>query len=527
MRFEMTVAIVALVGCGENVPEPAVLAGSSDAAPAALIAASAAGVPTDAGISDPSSADASVPDVWSPLTVMALVDPMNYGAVGDGQADDQPALVSAIAALPAAGGIVYIAAGKKFRKEALLYLKKSHVKFWSPDRQGTIRQTIGGVRRKQSILCDHTDGCGFFGVRFESDAVARFDALEDNQISTVGATNSEVVGCDIAGAAATGIFVYAASKRTYLEGNYVHHTWADTIHITGGSREAWAWDNFFFNEDPSKGDDGIACVTYKVDAPRCGDLEWWHNTHLGNTWGRGYSVVGGDHVDIHHNFARDIAAAGIIVASESSYTTPASDHVTIRNNALLHVADIVGHPGILLSGKNPNAGAITNVVLTDNVVVDTESGQAFRQEGNVINVTNAGLTTAASGLPSPVPTKVGITPKATTIMKTRDASFVAADRRKGLYRIHVRAEPRGNGFQQRFEYVVAGAPADVTHWLSSVAARTAILADGTKGGERFVAVYASSPLVASENLREVAFTELRTGDNDGSLAWLWSLLNAP
>ena len=216
--------------------------------------------------------------------------------------------------------------GASFKKTNLLVVTKSHVKFWAPNRQAELFQSVGGQRRRQSMLCRNNTGCGFFGVAFRSDAAARFDALEDNQISADHATLVEVVGCDIRGSAAVGVFLYG-STESYIEGNYIHHTWADHIHHTDGARESWVWGNFIFNDPASKGDDGVACVTYGPTSTRCGDMEWWRNTILRTGWGRGYAVIGGDDIFIHHNWAIGVAGAGLIVASEPAYDSASSERI--------------------------------------------------------------------------------------------------------------------------------------------------------------------------------------------------------
>ena len=49
------------------------------------------------------------------------------------------------------------------------------------------------------------------------------------------------------GSAAVGVFLYG-SAQSYIEGNYIHHTWANHIHHTAGARESWVWGNFIFND---------------------------------------------------------------------------------------------------------------------------------------------------------------------------------------------------------------------------------------------------------------------------------------
>ncbi len=286
---------------------------------------------------------------WSPLTVMAVVDPIDHGAVGDGLADDREAIEAAIEALPDEGGIVYLDRGLRFRLDDVTRIRRDHVKLWSPDGQAEILQRSGDT--DTALICEDVIGCGFFGLRIRADADERRYALEDSQIVADSAEDTEIVGNDISGGPSAGVFFFGGSRGAHVEGNYVHRTWADSVHFTDGTREAWVWDNTFYGEDPGRGDDGIACVTYG-DGPRCGDMEWWDNVHLGSSWGRGYAVVGGDTIAIHHNFARDTAAAGILVASEGSYDTPGSSDIEIRDNVVVGAGRVVPHPAILISALN-------------------------------------------------------------------------------------------------------------------------------------------------------------------------------
>ena len=80
------------------------------------------------------------------------------------------------------GDALYFPKGKTFRKTDVFAIDKAHIKLWAPSRQAAIFGAVLGVKRTQSLLCKAT-GCGFFGLQLETDAVVRFDALEDNQIS--------------------------------------------------------------------------------------------------------------------------------------------------------------------------------------------------------------------------------------------------------------------------------------------------------------------------------------------------------
>lgn len=461
---------------------------------------------------------------WSPLSVMAVENPMTHGATGTGLTSDLSALTATIDALPASGGLVYFPPGKVFRKDDLLVITKAHVKLWAPNGQATLLGKVNGTRRKQSTMCRNTSWCGFFGLKFTSDATARFDALEDNQLSTDNSTDIEVSGCDIDNSAAAGLFFYTSTRRVYVNGNFVHNTWADHVHHTAGTRQSWVWDNFFYNSTSSLGDDGIACVTYCPTCPKCGDMEWWGNTHLGSGWGRGYAVVGGDHIDIHHNWAIKTAGAGILVASEGGYNSATDDDLTVHSNYLNQCGQKIGHANILVSAGNPDAGPISNVAFDSNVSTEGLHGN-YHVEGPVANVTNTNLSQNLADLPSPRPTVASIHTADTAILKTMDTSFVAAAQRTGLYRIHVRQAGDG-GFEQRFEYVIKGTAANVSAFTTArQAAGDRVLEERTLAGTSYAIVLAPQPRSVPANLSGVTFTELRARDNDGTASWLWSRIN--
>jgi hypothetical protein len=470
---------------------------------------------------DPAGADDRE---WAPLTLVEVVEPEEWGAAGDGSTDDTEAIQRAVDALtPQGGGIVWLSAESTYRTTDVIRITGDHIKLWAPNGRAAILATTGGEDRQQALIVDGTTGVGLFGVVLRSDANRRRTALEDSAVALVDATGTELVGLEVTNSASAAIFVFGGSRHTWVEGNHLHHNWADAIHFTDGSRQAWVWDNVIFNEAPAAGDDGVACVTYG-SGRRCGEMEWWSNTHLGGDWGRGLVVVGGDDIHIHHNVVRDTAAAGILVASESSYDSPGSDDIRIEANLVERAGHTVPHPGILVSGLD---GPISGTVLTDNVVLDSHSGEPVRVEGEVVGlVVRDGSDDGASGPPpsgsSGADGNDHDEPKArdTSILATRDVSFVAAGQRRGLYRIQVRGDPE-RGFEQRLEYVVAAAEEDVDLWL----------ADGVEGvrfpspdgngddGDDYIVIRTGTPLELPSALRPVEFEELRAVASDMPQLW--------
>ncbi|MEL7156315.1 MAG: right-handed parallel beta-helix repeat-containing protein [Actinomycetota bacterium] len=462
--------------------------------------------PVDAGRSEPRTDGLDPEEVWAPLDLMTVVDPGEHGAVGDGRADDTTALQQAIDGVPDGGGIVWLAPGRTFRTTDVIRITGDHVKVWSPNGQAEIRPSATIGERRHAVIIDGATGVGLFGPVFRSDGDRRRTALEDSTVVLDGARQTELVGLEITGSPSAAIFVFGASRDTWIVGNDLHDNWADAVHFTDGSRRAWVWDNVISNEGPTLGDDGIACVTYG-GSDRCGSMEWWDNSYLGGGWGRGLAVVGGDTIHVHHNLVIDSAAAGILVASEPSYDTPGSDSIRIEDNVVCRAGHTVAHPGILLSGLD---GAIRDVVVADNAVIDSIAGVPFRAEGDVIDPIVQGTSVVGGGRCEATTTETMGTARATSILTTRDASFVPEATRGGLAQIQVRPTAGGE-FEQRLAYVVAGPRSAIDRWLEGRpgAATRFGSGDGESDRDEYVVLRTGSPLSVPESLRPVGFEELR------------------
>jgi len=221
-----------------------------------------------------------------------------------------------------------------------------------------------------------------------------------------------------------------------------------------------------------------------------------------------------------------VAGAGLIVASEPAYDSASSARIVLANNWIYRSAHTIGHPGILISGLNTAAQPLDTVTLTNNVAVETVTGTAYRAEGSYTNVTNAGLATTAAALPSPIPTMADIRIADTAVLRTRDVSHVAAAFHPGLSRIHVRRAPSGTGFQQRFEYVIKGAPDALTAFVAEQTAAGAVLSEQrTVGAVAHALLLTPAPVTAPATLTPVTFRDLRAGDLAGDLSWLWTRID--
>lgn len=189
------------------------------------------------------------------------------------------------------------------------------------------------------------------------------------------ATNFTVTGLDLDGAAygtppqgmgGGNIFV-RNSQGGEISDNNISYALADSIHITGGSRNIEVTDN---QVDHSL-DDSIAVVNYQDGT---GGVQISDNTVTDNLWGRGITAVGASDVQIQDNVVSGNSAnlAGIYVASEASYHTAAPRNVLVEGN----VVQGTGGPGpghgqiMLFSGNGP----LSDVTVRDNEIRDSKRG---------------------------------------------------------------------------------------------------------------------------------------------------------
>jgi parallel beta-helix repeat protein len=169
------------------------------------------------------------------------------------------------------------------------------------------------------------DSPSLSNVRINYHPVARSGSDHGrNGVWIEGATNFNVSGVTFDGAAygvpprgqgAGDLFVYNSQGGT-LRDNSLSYTWADAIHITGGSRNI----DVTGNRVDHSGDDGIAVVNYRDGT---GGVRINGNTVTNNIWGRGITAVGSSDVQIQNNMisGNEANLAGVYVASEPAYNT--------------------------------------------------------------------------------------------------------------------------------------------------------------------------------------------------------------
>jgi len=220
------------------------------------------------------------------------------------------------------------------------------------------------------------NGPSLSNVRINYHPVARSGSDHGrNGVWVEGANDFYVTGVTLDGSAygvpprgqgAGDLFVYN-SHDGIIEGNTVSYTWADGIHLTGGSRNI----DVSGNRVDHAGDDGIATVSY---GDSTGNIRISDNVVTNNLWGRNITAVGTSDVQIMDNFIDGNASdgAGIYIASEPAYNTPPPKNIQITGNVVQNTGGPgKGHGQIMLwSG----AGPISGVTIKGNEVRDSKRG---------------------------------------------------------------------------------------------------------------------------------------------------------
>ncbi len=287
------------------------------------------------------------------------IDVRTHGAVGDGLADDGPALRRALAAARAAGGLHAV------------YLPPGVHRIVARDDAGMLTLGSGsGGRGRGPVLIGAGHGSVLLGASREHVAVrlagaapvlARVRVLAaDVRIRTSaparaavnlvrGVQGPAVVDCELGPTEETALMSHFANAPL-VTGNRVLGTMADGLHFTHATRGARVSGNLVRRTR----DDAIAVVSYRSHAGRpvavVSDVDIVDNDVGRNRlWGRGIAVVGGADVRIRRNRIVDTNAAGLLLAAEQHYDTAGVHDVVVEDNTIERprVGD-VPHAGVLL-----------------------------------------------------------------------------------------------------------------------------------------------------------------------------------
>ena len=164
-----------------------------------------------------------------------------------------------------------------------------------------------------------------------SSTTKRWSTPASTKLYLAGCSGARISNVLVDGSGSAGVFIQGASNYV-LDTVSVRNTRADGIHNTAGSHDGLIRRCTVANV----GDDGFAVVSYLSDGKQCGNISFESPQFFGNTWGRGFSVVGGHDVVFADIYGQDSDAAMLYFSAEGDpwYTYP-STNVTVSGGTIL------------------------------------------------------------------------------------------------------------------------------------------------------------------------------------------------
>ncbi|MDR6551042.1 right-handed parallel beta-helix repeat-containing protein [Paenibacillus qinlingensis] len=286
----------------------------------------------------------------------------SYGAVATSGTDNTTAINNAITAAKASGSAVYVPSGR-FEHAGLIQL--DGVVMYGSGQSSILaatNQTNQAVRmtNTNAVLTD-LKLTAVTSTRSAANTTCGIyvEGAVTGGTSNIGYFLIERVTVD--GANGAGIMIKGASNGL-VQNNTVTNTLADGIHTTAGSYNIRIHNNNVSNT----GDDGIAVVSYQLKDPQAVHDVWITNNQFSNqpTAGRGMTVIGGNNVTIQNNTITNPLNAGILIASESAYSTFGVNNVTVDNNTITNGGSTTTSHGALMVSSSFNN--VSNVTFSNN-----------------------------------------------------------------------------------------------------------------------------------------------------------------
>lgn len=314
----------------------------------------------------------------------------DFGAKGDGIADDGAAIRAAIASLRN-GGTVVFTKGKTYRKTGTIVVDRPGVRLWGygailyafiPD--VSLLSKLGAAGLSITLQAPST---GVYGLTIVSNLRVRLTGHPNNAAVQVIDHGQEVIDTH-AEYTLTGIFVRGGTQFVIAR-NVVYRTTADGIHMTSGTLGG----KVVCNAVRQNGDDMIAVVNYGDGEPNIGNVLIENNDVAGQYSGRGISVVGGRDVTIRGNMIADTAGAGILINSENAYKTANVRNVLVEGNDIrsVHVKDPPYNPRSPVSRRSAQGAIdvnaqgtrqVSEVLIRDNTIVDAGTDGVYVRGGS-------------------------------------------------------------------------------------------------------------------------------------------------
>jgi hypothetical protein len=263
-----------------------------------------------------------------------------FGAVGDGRTDDSAAIQRALdAAVP--GVTLAFQAGHTYAHSTVLYARRAgtHVSGAATLLATDESQSAFMVRANNVLV----DGGLVFGI---ARTTRRWTTPLQSALVLDGGSGDSIIGIHVTGSAAAGIQVGNRTTNFLVQDVTVADTRSDGIHMTGGS----SFGRVIRPQVQRSGDDGVSVVSYLGDGAVSHDITISSPRVYNNVWGRGLSVVGGTRITYDDIYSMASDAAGLYIASESSYNTYPVQDITVDGGSLVDANKdrSVGHGAVLV-----------------------------------------------------------------------------------------------------------------------------------------------------------------------------------
>ncbi|NAZ81097.1 hypothetical protein GTR02_04620 [Kineococcus sp. R8] len=310
------------------------------------------------------------------------LSPGDFGARGDGVADDTAALQRALDAL-APGDTLRVPRGQVFRHTDILTIRTAGVRVTGP---GALLAT-NEARSEVFVDADRVVLDGGLVLRMGV-TTRRWDAFEQMKLRVGGRSGVVVRDVTIDGAAAAGLYVGSGASGFQLDDVRVRGTRADGIHITGAAHDGVVRRPVV----EGTGDDGVAVVSYENDGAPVRRITVESPKVTGNSWGRGISVVGGEDITYRDVQVTRANAAAVYIASEGApFHTYAPRRVRVLGGVLdgANANPTVDHGAVLVYAGRPDMTP-SDVLVSRMTIRNTRVGASWQV--GVIADTGAGVS---------------------------------------------------------------------------------------------------------------------------------------
>lgn len=303
------------------------------------------------------------------LPAVTVRSVLEFGAVGDGVADDTVAVQRALDSVRS-GEVLQFPAGRVFRHTDVLVVRVPGVRVTGP---GTLLAT----NETRSAVFVNADGVRLDGglVLRMALTTQRYHAYEQMKLRIGRRAGVSVQDVLVDGSAAAGVYVGGASGFSLVDLS-VRNTRADGIHMTEGSRDGVVTRPTITNS----GDDGVAVVSYAADTAPVQNIRVQSPRVLGTAWGRGLSVVGGSDISYSDIAVERSSGAAVYVGAEGApyYTYPAV-RVTVDRGTIsgANTASGVDHGAVLLHNGQP-ATVNSDITLQNLRITGTRSTASWQ-----------------------------------------------------------------------------------------------------------------------------------------------------